>query len=84
MGDDPRFGYGLAGCGGILGLAALALGCFGAFHVLLDPRGKVSAEEALPALAGGIFCLAPPALLLVGGGIFLAVRARKAAQTPES
>ncbi len=83
MANDPRLGYGLAGCGGFLGLAALALGCFGAFHVLLDPRGKISADEALPALAGG-FCLALPALLLVGGGIFLAVRARKAAQTPDS
>ncbi len=74
-------GYSLGGCGCLLALVCVLVGLFGAFHVVLDPRGAISDEEAMPALIGGVCCTLP-SLVIFGAGVFLAMRARKAAEAP--
>ena len=71
-------GYITAGCGCLLTLMAMAVGAFGAFHVFIDPRGKISADEAAPALGGGL-CCGVLSLLIFAVGIFLAMQAKKKA-----
>ncbi len=76
MSSSPNLGYGVSACGCLLTLVAAAVGAFGAFHVFLDPRGKISADEAAPALAGGL-CCGFMSLLIAGVGVFLAMQAKK-------
>ena len=66
----------LLGCGGILLIFSMMSALFGAFHVIIDPGGAVSDDEALPAMLGG-GCCSFVSLLLVGVGIFLFIRSRK-------
>ncbi len=77
-GGNPMPGYLAAGCGGLLLLLSMAVAAFGAFHVFLDPRGKISADEAAPALGGGCCCMLG-SVVIVALGVFLAVRAKKSA-----
>ncbi len=79
---SPVSGYALSGCGCLLTLAGVLTALFGAFHVFLDQGGAISGEEAAPALIGGACCTVP-SLALLGGGVFLALRARKAAEAVE-
>lgn len=58
----------------------MAVGLFGAFHVFLDPRGKISADEAMPALIGG-GCCSFTSLAIVVVGAVLALRAKSAPPT---
>ena len=78
MSSNPTVGYGISACGCLLTLTAAAVGAFGAFHVFLDPRGAISADEAAPALGGGV-CCGLLSLLIVVGGVFLAMQAKKKA-----
>ena len=78
---SPKVGYAVTGCGCFLALVAVGVALFGAFHVILDPRGAISDDEAMPALLGG-GCCAFPSLLIAGLGVFLALRAKKAAAAP--
>ena len=78
MGDNPVPGYVLSGCGCLLALISMAVAAFGAFHVFLDKGGKISADEAAPALGGGV-CCGFSSLLIVGLGVGLVVMAKKAA-----
>lgn len=75
--NDPKVGYGLAGCGCLLALLTAGVGLFGAFHFFIDPRGAISGDEAAPAM--GAFCCTFVGLAMAGAGIFLAMRAQKAA-----
>ena len=81
MTKNPTVGYAVSGCGCLLTLICMAVAAFGAFHVFLDPRGAISADEAAPALGGGV-CCAFPSLIFVGVGIFLAMQAKKATDEP--
>jgi hypothetical protein len=78
MGDNPAPGYVVSGCGCMLVLLSMAVTAFGAFHVFLDQGGKISGDEALPALGGGV-CCGVSSLLIVGLGVFLVLQAKKAA-----
>ncbi len=78
MGDNPTPGYVVSGCGCLLALLSMAVAAFGAFHVFLDPRGRISADEAAPALGGGV-CCGFSSLLIVGLGVLLVVQAKKSA-----
>lgn len=80
---SPIPGYALSGCGCLLTLAGVLTALFGAFHVFLDQGGAISGDEAAPAMIGGACCTVP-SLLLLGGGVFLALRARKAAEAPKA
>ena len=75
--SNPNVGYGISACGCLLTLIAAAVGAFGAFHVFLDPRGKISGQEAAPALGGGV-CCGIMSLLIVAVGVFMAMQAKKA------
>ena len=66
----------LAGCGGLLVLSALLVAAFFAFHVFVDPRGAISDDEALPGMLAGC-CCSMSSLLILGLGVFFAVRAGK-------
>lgn len=70
----------LIGCGGLLFFVSILVALFGAFHVFFDPRGAISADEALPALLGGA-CCSFPAFVLIVAGIFLFWRSRQVEQT---
>ncbi|HJL18765.1 MAG TPA: hypothetical protein RMH99_24095 [Sandaracinaceae bacterium LLY-WYZ-13_1] len=63
----------MIGCGGLLLVLSLAVTLFSAFHVLIDPRGNISDEEAMPSMLGGILCLLV-SVTLAGVGAVLAVR----------
>lgn len=65
-----------AGCGGLLLLSSLLTATFFAFHVFVDPRGAISDDEALPGMLGGC-CCSMTSLLILGLGVFFAVRASK-------
>lgn len=65
-----------AGCGGLLVLLSMLVATFFAFHVFIDPRGGISDDEALPGMLGGC-CCSMSSLLILGLGVFLAVRAKK-------
>ena len=57
----------IAAAGAFVTLACVAVAAFGAFHVVLDTGGHVSAAEAAPALIGGVACaMVTGALTLVG------------------
>jgi len=75
---SPTPGYLVAGCGCLLTLTALAVAAFGAFHVFIDPRGAISADEAAPALGSGV-CCALGSVLIFGVGLFVAMQAKKKA-----
>ncbi len=75
---SPKVGYAVTGCGCFLALVAVGVALFGAFHVFIDPRGAISADEAAPALGGGL-CCAFPSLIIAGLGVFLAMQAKKKA-----
>jgi hypothetical protein len=45
------------GCGTLLMILAVFVAAFGAFHVFIDPHGAISADEAAPALVGGLACM---------------------------
>jgi hypothetical protein len=75
--NDPKVGYGLAGCGCLLALVTAGVGLFGAFHFFIDPDGAISGDEAAPAM--GAFCCTFVGLALAGAGIFLATRKPAAA-----
>ncbi len=55
------------GCGGILLFFAFCAAAFGAFHVFVDPHGHISADEAMPALIGGVLCMLVDFLIIVAG-----------------
>lgn len=74
--SNPNVGYGVSACGCLLTLVAGAVSAFGAFHVFIDPRGKISRDEAAPALGGGV-CCGLLSLVILGVGIFLALQAKK-------
>jgi hypothetical protein len=78
---SPKTGYVVSGCGCLLTLIGLGVAGFGAFHVFFDPRGKISADEAAPALGGGA-CCGLSSLLIVALGVYLVLRAKKAAEPP--
>jgi hypothetical protein len=78
MSNPATPGYAVAGCGGCLALISLGVTLFGAFHVFIDPRGAISASEAMPAIPSGI-CCGLTSLVIAGGGVFLAMRAKNAA-----
>lgn len=65
-----------AGCGGLLVLLSTLAAMFFAFHVFVDPRGAISDDEAMPGMLGGC-CCSMSSLLILGLGVFLAVRAKK-------
>lgn len=70
-----------AGCGGLLLLSSMASALFFAFHVFVDPRGAISDDEAMPGMLAGC-CCSMSSLLILGLGVFFAVRAGKKAQSP--
>lgn len=76
---SAQAGWIATGCGGLLTLITAAVGLFGAFHVILDPRGKISGDEALPAMIGG-GCCSFMSLAIAVVGIVLVVRSRSAAK----
>jgi hypothetical protein len=78
---NPTPGYAATGCGCLLSLVTAATALFGAFHVVLDPGGAISADEAMPALLGGACCTFP-SLAVIGAGVFLVMRAKKATPPP--
>ena len=47
---SKKIAFPLIGCGAIFVLISILAFFFGAFHVFLDPRGAISADEALPAM----------------------------------
>lgn len=61
------------GCGSLLLFLAFCVSAFGAFHVFVDPHGAISADEAMPALAGGVLCMFVD-VIIVGVGIALWMR----------
>jgi hypothetical protein len=67
-----------AGCGALLLFASFAMAMFFAFHVFVDPRGAISADEAAPGMLAGC-CCSMMSLLILGAGVFAAVRAGKRA-----
>ncbi len=75
-------GWIATGCGAFLALVTGAVGLFGAFHVFLDPRGAISADEAMPALIGG-GCCSCSSVVIAAVGIFLVVRAKSAAASTD-
>ena len=75
---SSQAGWVATGCGGCLALLTGGVGLFGAFHVFLDPRGRISADEALPALIGG-GCCSFTSLAIAVVGVVVAVRAKAAA-----
>lgn len=79
-------GYGVTGCGCFASFLALAVTLFCAFHVFLDPRGKISRSEAMPGFIGGLVCMLPM-LVVAAIGIYLVMSAGKDApvegQPPE-
>lgn len=79
---SAQAGWVATGCGGLLTLITAAVGLFGAFHVFLDPRGKISRDEAMPALLGG-GCCSFMSLAIAVIGIVLVVRARSAAPSDD-
>lgn len=56
------------GCGTLLLILAFAVAAFGAFHVFVDPHGAISADEAMPALLGGVLCMFVDFLIVAVGG----------------
>lgn len=66
------------GCGSILLFLAFCVSAFGAFHVFVDPHGHVSADEAMPALLGGVLCMFVD-FVIVAVGIGLWIRGNQSA-----
>lgn len=56
------------GCGSILLFLAFCVAAFGAFHVFVDPHGHISADEAMPALIGGVLCMFVNFVIVAIGG----------------
>ena len=75
-GTSKKISFPLLGCGGILLVFSMMSALFGAFHVIIDPGGKISGDEALPAMLGG-GCCSFVSLLLVGAGVFLFMKSRQ-------
>lgn len=74
---SSQAGWVATGCGALLALITGAVGLFGAFHVFIDPRGKISRDEAFPALLGG-GCCSFMSLAIAVVGIVLVMRAKGA------
>ena len=69
-------GWVTAGCSGLLVLLSLGSAAFWGYHVAQD-RGAISADEALPGVISSC-CCSLLSVALVGLGVFIALRARKA------
>jgi len=78
---SKKIAFPMIGCGAVLVLISILAFFFGAFHVFLDPRGAISADEALPAMIGG-GCCGMSSLVIVVVSVFLLVRSRKREETP--
>ena len=79
--NSPAVGYGISGCGCLLSLIGMAVATFGGYHVFLDPGGRISGDEAAPALLGGSFC-SLSSVLIVAVGLVLVLVAKRAQQAP--
>jgi hypothetical protein len=74
-------GFVTIGCGGLMLLIALGVTLFCAYHVLIDPHGAISDDEALPGLIGGLACFFFDFVPIIVG-IFLARKKAAAAAGP--
>ena len=79
---SKKISFPLVGCGGILLIFSMMSVFFGAFHVIIDPGGKISGDEALPAMLGGS-CCSFVSLLLLGVGFVLFMKSRQGDNSPE-
>ncbi len=71
--DSKTGGQVALGCGSLLLLLSCALSGFFLFHVVADPGGAISDDEALPGVVGGAFCFLV-SVGIAGVGAFLAFR----------
>lgn len=71
--DSKTGGQVALGCGSLLLLLSCAFSGFFLFHVVADPGGAISDDEALPGVVGGVFCFLV-SVALAGAGAFLAFR----------
>jgi len=79
MGDKK--GLIVGGCGLLLSILCFLSFCFWTFLVIQD-SGGIDADEAMPGALGSCCCLFISAAIM-GAGVFLAVKAKKKADTPQ-
>ena len=72
----------MLGCGGLLLLLALSVTLFCAYHVFLDPRGAISAREAMPGFLAGSFFVFISIVVLLVGGVLASYKPAAAASAP--
>ena len=77
-----QMGMGAAGCGGLLAFLCLVSFCFWAFNVWVEPGGAISADEAFPGVLSSC-CCGFISILIAGAGVFLFIKGKNEAQSPE-